>query len=220
MGNNIIDYKLLQNVFSKLEAKAGHWKDDDKKKIEAIYHVLEKQYEIEYCKKVYQIVNAEYKIIPERTREMLEGRISIHFNQQIPKEIAAKILNIIVFGYEEVSEEKDFLAKQAKGYSGFAESKTITNEVENAVGKFGYDVTNPIPINGIDMIDDYFARLTLITGESITKNRVGSTNAENLEFPVDIYEIFNTCNEKITTLFVYAYHGNMSNKAPEGFKLK
>jgi len=218
-SNNIINMNLLHATFSNLEKTMQNRNDGDNQKIGKIATLIKDRFNVEFCRRVYIIINAEYKILPNRNRGMLESRIRIHFNNQVSAEEAGKILNIIVFNHEEISEEEDFLAKQVHANMGLSDEPDMGDEIENPSGKFGFDITNPIPVNGIDMIDDYFSKLRLITGELIAYSRTGSLVAENLPFPVDMYKIFNSERVQIATLYIYAYHGHMSGKAPDGFRL-
>jgi hypothetical protein len=218
-NNNIVDIELLKTTFENLGKTQQRRIEDDEEKIGKIGVLLSGRFDADHCRRVYIIVNAEYKILPGRNREMLESRIKAHFNNQISDQEVSKILNIIVFNLEEVSEETDFLAKQVHANMGLGGDTAQGDEVENPAGEFGYSVTNPIPVSGIDRIDDYFTTLKRITGESITYNRLGSLAAENLEFPVDKYEIFDSEKQFVATLYVYAYHGCMTGKAPRGFRL-
>ncbi len=210
---------LLQETFANLEKLMPEIAEENQVKIQKISNLLQGRFEADYCRKVFNIVQAEYKILPGRNRAQLESRIMIHFKEQLTAEEARKILNIIVFNMGEISDETDILATQVQANMGLGSGVATGDEIENGSGKFGYDENNPIPVNGIDMIDDYFNKLRLITGESISYNRLGSVSAEKLPFPVDKYEIYNSEHLAIAILFVYAYHGSKSGKAPEGFRL-
>lgn len=216
---NNSDITLLKQTFSNLEKLMPQVAGADQEKIEKICQIVRDRFDADYCKRVYNIIHAEYKILPNRNREMLESRIGIHFNGQVTSDEATRILNVILFNLEEVSEETDFLAKQIQASMGMGQNASADDEVENPEGKFGFTETNPIPVNGIDMIDDYFSKLRLITGELISYSRKGSVIAPNLPHPVDMYHIFNSESDHIATLYIYAYHGKKSDKAPEGFKL-
>ena len=218
-NNNIVDTELLKTTFANLGKTQQSRIEEDEEKIGKIGALLSGRFDADHCRRVYIIVNAEYKILPGRNRAMLESRIRAHFNEQVSDEEISKILNIIVFNLEEVSEETDFLAKQVHANMGLGGETAQGDEVEQPSGEYGYSPTNPIPVSDIDRIDDYFSKLKLVTGESITLNRLGSLAAENLEFPVDKYEIFNSEKQLVATLYVYAYHGSNTRKAPRGFRL-
>lgn len=210
---------LLQETFANIEKLMPEMTAENQIKIQKISSLLQGRFEADFCRKVFNIVQAEYRILPGRNRALLESRIMIHFNSRLTTEEASKILNIIVFNLEEISDENDILAIQAQANMGLGSEASTGDEIENSSGRFGFDVNNPIPVNGIDMIDDYFSKLRLITGESISFKRIGSVGSEKLPFPVDKYEINNSENQPIAILFVYAYQGGKSAKAPEGFRL-
>jgi len=217
MRNIDTNYLEKQNqAFNFLEKIMQRWNKTDFDRIEKISQLLGNKYEKEHIKTVYTILKAEYSILPDRIMEELTKRVQIQFNNQLDEETATKVLLIIIFGTHEVS-ENDLVTEQIKRSHGLVQNTNTGDEVDNASGKFGYSITNPIPLQGIDKINDYFAKLKLVTGEPITYHRLGSLQADNLTFPVDKYEIFNPKNQIVAILYVYAYHDVNSNKVPEGF---
>ena len=87
------------------------------------------------------------------------------------------------------------------------------------IGEFGYDVTNPIPVNTIFGNMAYLGRLRTLDGVKVRYERLGSTGAENINNPIDIYNIFKG-EEKVATLYISPYNKKNSAKAPIGFKLE
>lgn len=211
---------LLQETFDTLEAIMPATAAETREKSNRIARILEGRLTPQQCRKVCNLVYATYKILPDRNRQVLESRVRLYCEDRISEDEASKILNIIVFNTETLTDETDILSGMIQANSGLGINAGTGDEVENASGEFGLDPTNPIPVNGIDMIDDYFSKLKLVTGELISYTRKGSILAENLPNPVDVYQIYNAESENIATLYVYAYHGRMSGKAPQGFRLR
>ncbi len=87
-----------------------------------------------------------------------------------------------------------------------------------AVGEFGLEVTNPIPIRGIGGIQIYFRRLRRENGENVVCKRARGIKEANT-LPVDEYDIFSQAGHFLTKLYVSPYHQRISKKAPKGFKL-
>lgn len=95
---------------------------------------------------------------------------------------------------------------------------TDLDEIPEGIGEFGHDITNPIPVNTIFGNTSYLNRLRTADGKEIRYERLGSGGAENIDGPIDIYDIF--CgSEKIATLYIHPYNRKDSEKAPKGFKL-
>ncbi|OCG61011.1 hypothetical protein [Gilliamella sp. Nev3-1] len=94
-----------------------------------------------------------------------------------------------------------------------------TNEIAQGFGEFGLSITNPIPVNSIQGIEDYLSHLRLDNGTKISWKRIGSTGADNISNIIDIYEIMTYKGETITDLYISPYHLKTSNKAPKGFKI-
>ncbi len=84
-------------------------------------------------------------------------------------------------------------------------------------GQFGLSLDNPIPTKNIQGSTDYLAKLKTINGQSVTSFRLASINqTEYSERMIDIY-LVSTTTQETSTLYLYPYHNNNSNKAPAGF---
>lgn len=94
---------------------------------------------------------------------------------------------------------------------------TDKDEIPWGEGEFGYSPSNPIPTLTSFGNIAYLARLQTMKGEKVKYARLGSTNVENIERPVDIYEISDS-NGVICKLYISMYHQRNSEKAPRGFK--
>jgi len=99
-----------------------------------------------------------------------------------------------------------------------SEGGTDQDVIAEGFGEFGYDVTNPIPVNTIFGNTAYLGRLRTFDGAKVSYERKGSTGANNIENPIDIYDIFDG-EDFITTLYISPYHKRNSDLAPKGFKL-
>lgn len=93
---------------------------------------------------------------------------------------------------------------------------TDLDSIPGAYGKFGYEKTNPIPVNTIIGSLRYLKSLKTEDGKSIEYKRRGSTRTENIDSPIDIYDI-SANNEHIATLYISPYNKKNSEIAPEGF---
>jgi hypothetical protein len=115
--------------------------------------------------------------------------------------------------------------------------------IPEGIGEFGIEKSNPIPIYGIDNIENYFSTLRYIdesgkwlpvtylrTNEN-DQSKLGtskptqeglsySTSAENIGENIDVYNIYTFDGKnKLAKLFIHCYHWKNSLKAPAGFKL-
>lgn len=98
------------------------------------------------------------------------------------------------------------------------EEGTDQDIMPEGIGEFGYDVTNPIPVNTVFGNTAYLGRLRTLNGIKIRHERQGSTGANNIANPIDIYDIFED-EKKIATLYISPYNKKNSAIAPRGFKL-
>ena len=102
--------------------------------------------------------------------------------------------------------------------------KNADEEQLELSGRFGYDETNPIQVNCIGAIDEYFSRIKTINNESICWDRIGSCDSEIFNGPTDEYKILINNNQlfrKKEKLILYINMYSMKNStiAPEGFVL-
>jgi hypothetical protein len=98
------------------------------------------------------------------------------------------------------------------------EDGTDQDMIPNGYGQFGYDVTNPIPINTIFGNTAYLGRLRTLEGVKVTYERIGSFISPLSKYPIDGYEIFDS-GHKIAVLYIDPYNKKNSQKAPKNFKL-
>jgi hypothetical protein len=95
-----------------------------------------------------------------------------------------------------------------------------TDKIADAVGEYGLCPTNPIPVSGIAMIAVYFRRLITDAGQMVRVDRARSVyDLPNVKHPVDEYNVSDVDGNFLTKMYVVAYHGKLSDKAPRGFRL-
>lgn len=219
MNDNLTDTGLLKKTFDLMNAVSNPLHPDSNEKITKIHALVSDRFDEAFCRRAFNIIHSQYRILPDRNPAMLKARIKTLFKGEVNDDETGRILNLVVFNLEEISPETDFLAEMSIANMGLAGEPQNHDVVDNPVGRFGLDPGNPIPVNGISMINSYFQRLRLLTGDHIIPKRSGSVKAENLPNLVDKYLIYDADNVLIATLYIYAYHGSMSDKAPEGFRL-
>ncbi|MBN1187459.1 MAG: hypothetical protein JXB49_34605 [Bacteroidales bacterium] len=98
------------------------------------------------------------------------------------------------------------------------EEGTDQDMIPNGYGQFGYDVTNPIPVNTIFGNTAYLGRLRTLEGIKVTYVRIGSFTSPLSNYPIDGYEIFDG-GQKIAVLYIDPSNKKNSQKAPKNFKL-
>ena len=124
-------------------------------------------------------------------------------------------------------------------------NELVNEEFVGSKGKFGYDKTNPIPINGLDNLEAYFDKIRYkyasiddinsfsfpsISFQRTDENdvsKIGSSKNEkvsvkSLSIPdikghIDVYNIFSFDNKKLAMLYINSYSLKTSNKIPEKF---
>ena len=95
---------------------------------------------------------------------------------------------------------------------------TDQDTIPGGYGVFGYDVTNPIPVNTIFGSTSYLGRLRTLDDIKVTYERIGSFSSPVSENPIDGYIIYSN-GEKIAKLYIDPYNKKNSLKSPDNFKL-
>ena len=88
----------------------------------------------------------------------------------------------------------------------------------NGKGEFGLEVTNPVPADGIPLSRLYLRFLLTPENERPQSKRVGSWETPQFAGPTDGYDLFNSKGTFLTRIYVNAYAGGTSEKAPRGFR--
>ena len=88
-------------------------------------------------------------------------------------------------------------------------------------GEFGFSPNNPIPFSSIAASREYLERLIFIRPGSSTYRwvRRGSVRSEIVSTPVDKYDLLDTGDTIVKTIYIWSYNKVDSTKAPEGFGL-
>lgn len=121
---------------------------------------------------------------------------------------------------DELKENPQFNEMQQlfSAMQSMSEGGTDKDTIPDGYGEFGWEVTNPIPVNTIMGNTAYLSRLRTKDGIKITYERAGSTGAKNIDKPIDMYEIFANGNN-LGTLYISPYHKKNSDRAPKGMIL-
>lgn len=98
------------------------------------------------------------------------------------------------------------------------ENGTDGDIIQEGIGQFGLEITNPIPVEGIEGSYRYLAQLRTLENEEITFERYGSDSSPNIKGMIDVYLIYNKGVE-IAKLYIAPYNKKNSSLAPIGFKL-
>lgn len=136
------------------------------------------------------------------------GRSKNRSSEKLPPEIEVIFKKIDDFLTKEEEQNRrypDFLRQKIS-------SNPATDVVPNAAGRFGFDPTNPIPVNGPIGELFYLSGLHLESGQGIVFHRLGSSN--NL----DVFEIMSFDGRQWALLFLDMYYPRKSVAAPKGYK--
>ncbi len=103
---------------------------------------------------------------------------------------------------------------------GNNEGGATTDIIPGAYGEYGLCCTNPIPVRGVPASEIYLRSLRLLSGESITWERVFSVHAPNIDNPIDLYSISMKDGKHICDIYISPYQNVISSTAPKGFYIE
>ena len=109
-----------------------------------------------------------------------------------------------------MNEMDEIILMQAISISGL-------DEIPGATGRFGYDITNPIPVRAVSGLEEYFSHLSRTSNKAFSYERLGSTSTNNIPKMIDIYEVRDQTGTKYPNLYICWYVDSTSKKIPEGF---
>ena len=149
------------------------------------------------------------------------------YSDDIDRQDLILIISFIRFGANELATDQVSDEKQGLIYKDASElnrqfdiisNNSKGDEMVGAFGRFGYDITNPIPVRGFRGINNYFKRLRTFDGEEIRYQRVGAYSAGNIKELIDGY-LVNDNGKRENVLYLSIYNDRMSGKAPENYIL-
>lgn len=89
------------------------------------------------------------------------------------------------------------------------------DEIPGAIGEFGLDVNNPIPVKSVLGAIEYLENLTFPDGTKVRYKRLGSMSAAHVKHPIDAYELARESGDVVCTVFLSPYHKRNSRKKPD-----
>jgi len=92
------------------------------------------------------------------------------------------------------------------------------DQIPGAIGEFGLDVNNPIPLLSIPATYQYLEELRFSDNMKVIYDRIGSFSSEYVKHPIDGYSISHPDGREICNLFFSPYHKKNSILKPKGFK--
>ena len=129
------------------------------------------------------------------------------------KQLAVKAIN-------SVDMQNDAVERTNFGVKKYQDGGTI-DQLPNAIGEFGRESSNPIPVNASYGEVTYLSRLRVEnTGNAIAFHRLGSCGSKNVcDHPVDCFEIISLDGTFRDKLYFDMYHDGQSSKVPAGYTM-
>lgn len=89
------------------------------------------------------------------------------------------------------------------------------DQIPGAIGEFGLDVNNPIPVKSVLGAIEYLENLTFSDGSKVKYVRLHSTSSAYVKHPVDAYALSRESGDKVCTVYLSPYHKRNSRKKPD-----
>lgn len=94
------------------------------------------------------------------------------------------------------------------------------DRIPGSSGRFGYDLTNPIPVNGAGGELVYLNTLRARSGVGLLYHRIRSDRTPGYPHPIDVFEVVATDASQWARLHFAMYHPRRTREAPGGFDRK
>lgn len=190
--------------------------DKMREQISELDTLLGHKYNIKYVANALTWMTSRYVRSDDKSINALvkEGQMRRHDNK-FSYDDAVKIYNFVV--KKQALQIPDSLSALLNSYGLNNNNGSTTDVIPGAFGEYGYCPTNPIPTKGIPANEIYLRRLALLSGEQFHWKRIGSTGANNIKNPIDMYDIISDTGESLCTIYISPYQNIISNKAPKGF---
>lgn len=131
-------------------------------------------------------------------------------DKKIPSDVRAVLDKVRLLLSDEDAQNDLYLPE----VSAAIRSGASIDRLENAVGNFGRDVRNPIPVNGVLGELIYISHLVTSGGSRLVGHRIGTAAK------VDIYEVAALDGTAWDLLFFDLYHPRRSRAAPAGLEIQ
>ena len=106
-----------------------------------------------------------------------------------------------------------------KAMAEMARDGCETDELPDAYGEYGYDISNPIPTEAVSGSIRYLGRLNAPDGSKVRYQRIGCYGCPVSKNLVDGYELSHQDGTALGTIYVSPYQTRNSEKAPAGLTL-
>jgi hypothetical protein len=89
----------------------------------------------------------------------------------------------------------------------------------NGHGRFGYDLSHPIPAHTILGAKTYLGELRTLDNRRVSAERIGSFGSDTCERPVDGYRLSSEDGVPLGVIYISLYQARTSQRSPQGLKL-
>ena len=152
------------------------------------------------------------RIVEQAYADVKSGKI-INLSEVIQQNVDKERLSQVARNQNNMQAEFGNIMKE---FGHEVATGTDQDVIPEGFGRFGLDLTNPVPVNGIGGGYMYLDELKDRKGNAITHSRVGSMSADNIKGLIDKYEIFDSDNLKVCDLYLSPYNQKNSTKRPAG----
>lgn len=208
--------EIVEEINQKLFPEGQEQMNNETRRLSSL---LNNRYSLEDVKVAFLHACSIFLLSPDKTQNSVISSIQYHPKNNLDR-------HSIIIVYQFVAEK--FLLRRTENKTGdmqvlldYVNGNFNTGCTENIIpegyGPYGLTETNPIPTKGILANESYLSKLRTLKGEKINWKRIGSTNARNIENPIDIYNVTTEKGLDMGCIFISPYQNHTSTESPMGF---
>lgn len=161
-----------------------------------------------------------FTVSNDKSKSRIVGGTMRHKDFTVSSRVANVVYDYVLqrFAIQNYGIADETLLKMLNASFGNVEMCCTGDVINGASGPYGRCASNPIPVRGVPMQDDYLSHLRTLSGKKVTWKRLGSGHSDVTEHPIDMYIMYGPSGEEVGKVYVSGYQAITSKTAPEGFK--
>lgn len=173
----------------------------------------------EVLQRIFLYQSTLFTVSNDKSKSRIVGGTMRHKAFTVSSRVANVVYDYVLqrFAIQNYGIADETLLKMLNASFGNVEMCCTGDVINGASGPYGRCASNPIPVRGVPMQDDYLSHLRTLSGEKVTWKRLGSGHSDVTEHPIDMYIMYAPSGAEVGKVYVSGYQAITSKTAPEGF---